>query len=74
MSDAARKLLGEMTRQEADAIPPDAAIGTFDPWDSLAHVRLFVALEEKLGRSLTSHEAVSIRSLKDVQLLLDAAE
>ena len=33
-------------------IPDDVRIGTFERWDSLAHLRLVLAIEQKIGRQL----------------------
>lgn len=74
MTDTARDLLATAVEQPAGDLPDDAAIGTFEPWDSLAHVRLFAALETALGRQLTSDEAISIRSLGSLAAVLDGAD
>ncbi|MBY8976454.1 acyl carrier protein [Rhodobacteraceae bacterium NNCM2] len=72
MSAKARTLLAAATERPEAEIPKDAAIGTFEAWDSLAHIRLFAALEQELGRETTPEEAVSITSLDTLQAVLDA--
>jgi acyl carrier protein len=53
-----------------DRVPPDAAIGSLEAWDSLAHLRLLLAVEKTLARELTPEEAASVLSLSDVERLL----
>ncbi len=67
----AKKLLAEAIHADAAAIPDTARIGGFERWDSLAHLRLIMALEETIGRQLDPDEAVQIESLEDVAGLLD---
>jgi acyl carrier protein len=70
----AKKLLAEAIHADIAAIPDGARIGGFERWDSLAHLRLIMALEEKIGRQLDPDEAVRIESLQDVAILLDRRE
>jgi acyl carrier protein len=67
----AKKLLAEAFHVDAAAIPDTAHLGGFERWDSLAHLRLILALEEKIGRQLDPDEAVRIGSLEDIAGLLD---
>ena len=55
-----------------DALPDEAAIGALDAWDSLAHLRLLLAIEESLARELTADEAANVLSLADVARLLSS--
>lgn len=66
----ARQLLADAVHSGADAIPEDASIGAFERWDSLAHMHLLLAIEERLGRRLDPDEAVRIESLVDVTAIL----
>ena len=65
----AKALLAQALGAPAD-IGDDASIANTPAWDSLAHVRLMLALEERLGRKLTSEEAVRIASLRDLAEVL----
>jgi acyl carrier protein len=67
----AKKLLAEAIHVDIATIPDAARIGGFERWDSLAHLRLILALEETIGRQLDPDEAVQIESLEDVAGLLD---
>ena len=72
MSDSvqAKKLLAEAANCDSAMIPDDVRIGTFERWDSLAHLRLVLAIEQKIGRQLDLDEAIRIESLADVVALL----
>jgi len=52
-------------------IADDAAIGQLENWDSMAHVRLIVALEEHLGAELTPDTVVGLGSLADIVTVLE---
>ena len=58
---------------DADQLPADAAIGRSARWDSLAHVRIILAIEERLNRQLAPDDVVAIADLSDVERLLDAS-
>ena len=72
--DAARRLLADAVQADTGAIPDAARIGAFERWDSLAHVRLLLAIEERLGRRLDPDEAVQIELLADVAVTSASAE
>jgi acyl carrier protein len=71
MEDRARALLADAIGAEPAQVPPDARIGTFERWDSLAHLRLILAMEQQLGRQLDPDEAVAVECLADVARLLN---
>jgi acyl carrier protein len=66
----ARILLAKATNCEAATIPDDVRLGQFELWDSLAHLRLVLAIEERIKRQLDPDEAVRIECLADVAALL----
>ena len=49
-------------------VPADAPVGSLPQWDSIAHLSIILAFEEKLGRQLSPDE---IGSLKTVSSLAD---
>jgi acyl carrier protein len=67
----AKQLLAEAIGADTAAVPDAARLGGFARWDSLAHLRLILALEEKIGRQLDPDEAVRIESLQDVAAFLE---
>lgn len=70
--DAARRLLAEATNRSASEIPDDATIEGLEAWDSLAHMRLLIALEDRLGKRLAPNMVVSIRCLSDIGTVLSS--
>ncbi len=68
--EQAKGLLAEAAHCEVASIPDDVRIGQFAPWDSLAHLRLVLGIEQRIGRTLDADEAIRIESLKDIAALL----
>ncbi|MGI9383359.1 MAG: acyl carrier protein [Methyloligellaceae bacterium] len=75
MSDpeAPKKILAAALVVPVDTVPDDARIGGLERWDSLAHMRLLLAIEEALGRELSPEEAAGVESLADVRDVLQVA-
>ncbi len=69
----ARALLADALELPPERVPDDAAIGTVEAWDSLAHMRLVQGIEEALSRELTPEEIVGLAQLGDVERLLAAS-
>ncbi len=67
----ARRLLAEAVHADLATVPEGARIGSFERWDSLAHMRLVLAVEAEVGRELDAEEVVRIECLDDVQALLE---
>lgn len=70
-STTARSLLAEALAMDAHSLPADARIGAIEQWDSLAHARILLALEERIGKPLAAAEAIAIESLDDIAKLLE---
>ena len=58
---------------EPVAVDERTALGISPEWDSLAHLRLILALEEQLGRQLGPEAIVGIADFGDVVTLLNGA-
>ncbi len=69
----ARQLLASALQVEPPQVEVEAAIGQTERWDSLAHMRLVLVLEEHLGRTLTTEEMLALESLADIAAFLDGA-
>lgn len=67
----ARRLLAEALALAEDKLPADARIGALEQWDSLAHTRMLLALEEHLGKPLDAEDAVKIESLSDIAAAIE---
>lgn len=52
-------------------VTPETGLATHAAWDSLAHMRIVLSVEETLGRQLTPDEIVSIMTAQDVAILLE---
>ncbi len=66
---ATQLLAGALMIAESD-VPSDARLGQIEKWDSLAHARLLLAIEEKLSRQLTTDEAVAVETIDDIARIL----
>ena len=74
MNDAlvkATALLAEALMVKPTEINSETALGYTPQWDSLAHMRLILALEEHMGSHLPPEAIISIANLKDICALLD---
>jgi acyl carrier protein len=69
--EQARALLADAINVDITTLSDDARLGTTEQWDSLAHLRLILALETRIGRPLDPDEIVRIGSLDDVVALLN---
>jgi acyl carrier protein len=73
MSDAphqAARLLAGALQIDPSAVDNTTALGVTPQWDSLAHLRLILSLEDELGGRLTPQAIVAINGLEDVVSLL----
>ena len=70
----ARQLLAGVLAMEAADIADDAGIGGLAGWDSLAHMRLIMALEAHMGTPLSPGNVVAIGSLQDIATVLEGGE
>ena len=66
----AHDIVGGALGLESSELAADTAIGVTERWDSLAHMRIILGLEERLERQLTAEEVVEIATLKDIEQLL----
>lgn len=69
----AKRLLAEAANCDVAIIPDDVRIGRFERWDSLAHLRLVLAIEAQIGRQLDPDETVRIETLANIAALLALA-
>ncbi len=51
-------------------ISDELSLGKYEKWDSLAHVKLMMALEEEFGIRITIGEMTSLESVADIKRLL----
>jgi len=67
MEDRIRTVMAEALRLPADRIGADAAIGTVPNWDSTAHMRMMIALEDEFGIELDESRMVEMTSLAKIR-------
>jgi acyl carrier protein len=67
----ARVLLADALALKEQDLPPNPRIGAIEQWDSLAHMRVLLALEERVGKPLSPEEAVAIESLEDIARVIE---
>ena len=66
----ARALVADALGVAEDVVDQSTALGVTPEWDSLAHMRLALAIEAQIGRPLSTDEILSIGSVEDVAALL----
>ena len=69
--DNAREILAGALETSADQVADTARLGDPEAWDSLVHLRLILAIEEKLGRELGAEQIIQIECLQDVAGVLN---
>jgi len=69
-TDKATLLVAQALMLTPEEVSPDTALGATPQWDSLAHMRLILSLEEYLGRQLNPEAIISITTLSDVNNIL----
>ena len=66
----ARTLLATALNVDETDVDGTTMIGVTQQWDSLAHMRLILALEDALGGELDMEAVVNISTLADVEQTL----
>lgn len=69
---AARRLVAEALALPTESVGADSDVATLPDWDSLAHIRVLLALERALGRRLAPGEIGGLRGVADIDRLLRA--
>lgn len=66
MKDKVLRLIEEILQAPEGAITPETKIADVEEWDSLAHVMIIGALEERLGVEIPLDEAVEITCVQEI--------
>ena len=66
----ARSLLADILGVSLATITAESTIDDIERWDSIAHLRVVLALEEKIGRQVTSEETTALFSVRQIAELL----
>jgi acyl carrier protein len=70
MEDKLRAIMAKILRLPAERIGPDAAIGNVPNWDSTAHMRIMLALEDEFGIELNETQMVEMTSLAKIRAVV----
>lgn len=65
-------LLADVCGAPLGSIGPEAAPGVTPGWDSVATLGFIAAVEDELGIAITTAEALTIKSLADMERLVSA--
>lgn len=65
-----RQVIADVFGVPLDQITEDASIDSVDAWDSLKHLNLVLALEERFGVSFTEQETVEILNYELIRTVL----
>ncbi len=68
----ARRLLAEALALSESDLPANSRLGQLEQWDSLAHMRILLAIEEQTGKPLDAEVAITIESLDDIARVIAA--
>jgi acyl carrier protein len=67
VDDQIRAIMAEVLRLPVERIGADAAIGSVPNWDSTAHMRMMIALEDAFGIDLDEAHMVEMTSLAKIR-------
>jgi acyl carrier protein len=70
MSDITKTIIATALNMDMTEVGENTGLATTPQWDSLAHFRLVLALEERLERKLDPIEIVSIVNVAAVEALV----
>lgn len=71
--ERARALVADALECPLADVPAGGTLDDVEAWDSIGHVRVVMALEQALGRSVTPDEIAALRGVADVAAILDSA-
>jgi acyl carrier protein len=71
VSDQIRTLASDIFGLPADQITPASTPETIETWDSIQHLNLVLALEEKFALQLSPEEIEQMKSIGDVIKLVE---
>jgi acyl carrier protein len=66
-----QKFLAEQFNVPIKDIPLDLSFGDFPQWDSLGHMSLMAAIEDKFGVAIDADAIAELTSVKNIHSFLD---
>jgi acyl carrier protein len=70
--DTLRDVIAEILRIDASKVTPDLAIHQTATWNSLTHIELVVAIEDRFRIQLTEDEIVAMTTVDKIEKTLAA--
>ena len=67
MDDRIRAIMAEVLRLPVDRVGADTAMGAVPNWDSTAHMRMMIALEDAFGIDLDESRMVEMTSFTRIR-------
>jgi acyl carrier protein len=71
IDDRIRAIMAHVLRLPVERIGSDAAIGRVPNWDSTAHMRMMLALEDEFGIVLDADRMVDMTSLARIRATVE---
>jgi len=71
MDERIRAIMAEVLRLPADRIGADTAIGAVPNWDSTAHMRMMIALEDAFGIDLDESRMLEMTSFARIRSVVE---
>ena len=68
--DRLQRVIREVFNDDQLALTDQLSSKTMDAWDSFAHVRLMIELQEEFGVQFTTEEAIGATSVAGIRALL----
>ena len=66
LNERVRQVISAAFGVPLEQVPPQAAVGTVDGWDSMGHVALIGELERAFGTAITLDEAMNLTSVEQI--------
>jgi acyl carrier protein len=70
--DRVRQVASDIFAVPVESIGADSSMDTIDAWDSMQHLNLVLALEEKFDVHFSPEEMEGMRSLGTIAVMLEA--
>ncbi|MBI5523056.1 MAG: acyl carrier protein [Desulfarculus sp.] len=70
MRDDIKQVMAQVFRLPADQIPDTAKINNLLNWDSLGHIQLMLALEDRFGLRISAENILKLQTLEAIEQFL----
>jgi len=66
-----KQVLADTLQIDIDTIDDDTSVDTVEEWDSLKHLNLVIALEDRFGVTFTEEQVVEILTYPLIRMVLE---